>query len=429
MEQTKSASKVEVTEDDIRIPNPKFTGACEEIRTIDLNAKAGVKALYCVTNKTVKTYLFDKTMWSVEEAKQWVQDHSKEFEDAYVKAGVIREGKDIWAVASETIEDRDGDVVDVEGWDISNFKSNPVLLWMHNRANGHNGLPIGKAERIGYKVVNGAKKLVFKPVFDDSTDFNRTVKKFYEDGTLNAFSVGFLPKDEGGQELLEISGVPVPALQTALVISRMKEMNMPKEKLFDLVEVKRAIPHRHYPLAAESRGWDSNGAAGRAKIWADDSDEKYRQAFAWYDQADPTAPNAYKLSHHDVDGTNLVTVWKGVVSAMALLLRGAVAIPESDRKAVYDHLAEHYREFDKVAPDYKLIETQELKEVLDIVTEETERKTYKQTKKLMTDLRALLNEKKKAQKTISLDSNHVAALVLKGLSSRVAETSRKKGGK
>ena len=36
--------------------------------------------------------------------------------------------------------------------------------------------------------------------------------------------------------------------------------------------------------------------------------------------------------------------------------RGGVAVPERDRRAVYEHLADHYREFDKEPPDFKTIQ-------------------------------------------------------------------------
>jgi hypothetical protein len=49
-----------------------------EIKTITISAKEGIKALYCVTCKEIKTYLFDVEKWTMEEAKKWVEEH-KEF--------------------------------------------------------------------------------------------------------------------------------------------------------------------------------------------------------------------------------------------------------------------------------------------------------------------------------------------------------------
>jgi len=51
------------------------------------------------------------------------------------------------------------------------------------------------------------------------------VKKLVDDGVLNAVSVGFIPKERNGNiitraELLEISIVPVPANQEAILLSK-----------------------------------------------------------------------------------------------------------------------------------------------------------------------------------------------------------------
>jgi len=69
--------KVEVTENYIRIPVPGEEGKHEEhkIRTIDISKNEGIKALYCVDCKKIITYLFAKDKWTVDEARQWVDEH------------------------------------------------------------------------------------------------------------------------------------------------------------------------------------------------------------------------------------------------------------------------------------------------------------------------------------------------------------------
>lgn len=139
------------------------------------------------------------------------------------------EGK-LVAVASEEVEDRHGEIIEIDGWNLKNFKKNPQLLWMHNLTHGRS-LPIGKAEKTGFRMIDGKKKLVFEPVFEEITKFGRTVKRFFEEGWLNTFSVGFIGKEKEEnrylkQELLEISAVPVPALASAEIISRAKTMSL-----------------------------------------------------------------------------------------------------------------------------------------------------------------------------------------------------------
>lgn len=146
-------------------------------------------------------------------------------ETLYTKANIEITDKGMLAVASTSVVDRQGEIVSVDGWDLKNFKKNPVLLWAHN----HDEVAIGKAKNI--KVVGEGKKaqLVFEPVFHDKTPLAKAIKSLFEgdeeyEPTLNSFSVGFRPTDTDGnvytkQELLEISAVNVPANPEARVMA------------------------------------------------------------------------------------------------------------------------------------------------------------------------------------------------------------------
>lgn len=141
----------------------------------------------------------------------------------FVKAEIQREDKKLIAIASTSVEDRHGEVVDINGWDTKNFKKNPVLLWAHN----HDLPAIGYAKNL-------KKDMSFEPVFHDKTDMAKAIKALYEGYTdeegneippiLNSFSVGFKAIDMDGnkytkQELLEISAVNVPANPEARVVA------------------------------------------------------------------------------------------------------------------------------------------------------------------------------------------------------------------
>jgi len=153
------------------------------------------------------------------------------------------EGEDrtLSAVASTGIKDRDGDIIEPSGWKLKNFRKNPVILWAHTYS-GKDALPIAKATEI--KVEDG--KLKFKAKFPEKEtyEFADTVYKLYKDGWIRTFSVGFIPfkreeiddEDEGekglmrngyrytSQELLEISGCPVPSNAEAMAVRGMKDV-------------------------------------------------------------------------------------------------------------------------------------------------------------------------------------------------------------
>lgn len=134
----------------------------------------------------------------------------------YLKGSVIKSDNGFYEItASTSAIDRQGDSIDQAGWDLVNFKSNPVLLWAHD----YGSLPIGKVTDIN--VVDGSLKAVFEFAPEDANPRAAQIQKLYEGGYINASSVGLIPKERNGHvitkaELLELSLVPVPANQEAL---------------------------------------------------------------------------------------------------------------------------------------------------------------------------------------------------------------------
>jgi len=120
--------------------------------------------------------------------------------------------------------DRYGDVIEQSGWDLENFKRNPVALWMHDQRN-----PIGVWHNIRIETNRLVADLKLA-----STNLARLAKQLIDDGVLRAVSVGFLPKEANrldeknpssgylikAAELLEVSLVSVPANQDALMIAK-----------------------------------------------------------------------------------------------------------------------------------------------------------------------------------------------------------------
>jgi len=127
--------------------------------------------------------------------------------------------------ASTADMDRDGEIIDVEGWDLKNFRKNPVIMYAH----AYNTLPIGKATHIGIKEGKLKNTIEFPP--EGTYEFADIVERLVNTGYLKAESVGFIPKKwedgDGGektprrtytkQELLEISIVPIPSNPNALM--------------------------------------------------------------------------------------------------------------------------------------------------------------------------------------------------------------------
>jgi HK97 family phage prohead protease len=138
-------------------------------------------------------------------------------------------------VASDESVDRYGDIIRASGWDLSNFRRNPVLLWGHQSSQP----PIGSVPDIRIEGTRLVADVEFRP--EGESDLADDVCLGVKGGIISAVSVGFLPTAEPkyiwaaddpnhegwptgyefvGQELLELSVVSVPANPQALALAR-----------------------------------------------------------------------------------------------------------------------------------------------------------------------------------------------------------------
>lgn len=149
---------------------------------------------------------------------------------------VASDGDGLEFVLSDATVDRYGDIVDPAGWDLRNFKKNPIALFGHQSS-----FPIGRWENLrvdGGKLI-GRLKLAAKGTSARIDELIALV----EQGILRAVSVGFRPlmaepvdpqKPYGAQrylkqELLETSLVAVPANPAALAMA--KSLNLSPETI------------------------------------------------------------------------------------------------------------------------------------------------------------------------------------------------------
>ncbi len=296
-------------------------------------------------------------------------------------------------VLTRRIRDRQGDILEPAGVRLKSFRKNPVVLWAHD----YRGLPIGKS--LWEKAQGDA--LIAKVRFAN-TDFAQQVWQLVQSGFLNSWSVGFVPIQaepvkEGGKftgyrikewELLEYSAVPVPANPEALTVevrSRIShpvllkslglletdkdadepmqgQASQPEGSVSSLVpaeERRGAIPYKETPKDPEDAPWDGPKEVRQAEV------EDLKIMCAWVAPEHADTKQGYKLPHHRAKGHKVV--WKGVAAAMAALLgaRGGVNIPEKDKKAVFQHLAKHYKQFDKEPPELRSYSRAEADKIFD----------------------------------------------------------------
>lgn len=149
---------------------------------------------------------------------------------------VASSGDGMEFVLSDATVDRYGDVVEPGGWDLRNFKKNPIALF------GHSGsFPIGKWSNLR---VEGGKLIGKLNLASRGTSARiDELISLVEQGILRAVSVGFRPlaaepidpdKPWGAQrytksELLETSLVSIPANPAALALA--KSLNLSSETM------------------------------------------------------------------------------------------------------------------------------------------------------------------------------------------------------
>ena len=126
---------------------------------------------------------------------------------------------------STPTQDRYHDTIDQNGWQLENFRKNPVVLWAHD----YSQPPVAKSVNVWVEDGKLKSRDQFTP--RDLYPFGFMVYELYKNGFLNAKSVGFQPityafnNETDGvefytQELLEHSCVPVPANPEALVSAK-----------------------------------------------------------------------------------------------------------------------------------------------------------------------------------------------------------------
>ena len=132
-------------------------------------------------------------------------------------------------VLSDETADRYGDVIAADGWELSNFKRNPIALFGHNSS-----FPIGNWKDL--HVENGALRGHLQLAPAGTSERIDELRKLVEAGILRAVSVGFLPlkKEKMNehadeyfgpfkylkQELIETSLVSIPANPNALSVAK-----------------------------------------------------------------------------------------------------------------------------------------------------------------------------------------------------------------
>ncbi len=289
--------------------------------------------------------------------------------------GINKEEHRVKVYVSTASVDRDKEIILPEAWKkrIHYYVDHPVLLSSHRYDDLRK--QIGIATELG--VDEKGLWANFEYFVGEGNEEADWAWKLVEKG-IASYSVGFIPyKWEDGEkeyrrkytdvELVEISQVLVPSNREAIMNSfntfdeaTREVASMVLKEFFDKegkdeMEEKGVIPYKETPKAPEDTPWNGPKEVKEADV------KDLKVMCAWYDSENPDIKASYKLPHHRAK--DHYVVWRGVAAAMGALLgaRGGVNIPEKDKRGVYNHLAKHYKQFDKEPPEFKEYTELELK--------------------------------------------------------------------
>jgi len=149
---------------------------------------------------------------------------------------IREESREVDFICSTEALDAHGTVIKQDGWDLSRFTRNPVVLWCHNRSVDE--LPVGHA--VSFGVENNKLIATIRIATIEANPKAEHVWQSIRQKTLRGVSVGFMPleyhweKDaEGGDEhlvfdrqvLCEISITPLPSNPEGLARTRQIAMD------------------------------------------------------------------------------------------------------------------------------------------------------------------------------------------------------------
>lgn len=222
------------------------------------------------------------------QAKIIEQLQSKEMQDFVSKTLASEDSGRFKIVISTQDEDRQGEIIDQNGWDFTKYLLNPIVLWAHD----YKQLPLGVTDKLYKEGNNLIAEGRFAP--GDCNPFAQQVRKLYDLGMVRTASVGLIGKEAKGNvitksELLEWSFVPVPANPFALKLDSVKENGIDLELVRSKgIEIKTEDEPEAKPeeTKEEEKGMTEDILDGAAELRGEKFAYTDPMMFAWWDFLD-----------------------------------------------------------------------------------------------------------------------------------------------
>ena len=245
------------------------------------------------------------------------------------------------------VVDADGDIVEPTAFNASIADNLPIPV-----LSGHDqGKLVGKVVFAQPRLIEGDEYRLFTRIqMNMDTEAGRDAFSNVAGDFVREWSVGFnIPKESDvSQEGSDVSTVVrrIANLDWVEVSSVIRGSSPSTEtvaaKASPVVGEEKGAISSHLTAWVED-AWDGSLMRGRIKGGA----AVLRAAHAWVDpDGDPELKSSYKYLHHHIgrNGRGGAANVRASTTALANLNARRTAIPENDRRGVYNHLARHLRE-------------------------------------------------------------------------------------
>lgn len=248
------------------------------------------------------------------------------------------------------VVDKDGDVTLPDAF----TDGEQVSISAYNHTSWGGVLPVGKGT---IRALKSGEAVLEGQFFMDTQLGRETFQVVKNMGAQQEWSYGFdvvehsFGEHDGKQvrflkklKVTEVSPVLLGAGENTRTVAVKARKSSPGE---GPVEFKRAIrPHKS---AVTARPWDEYAVT---EAIGDASVSDLRSVYAWAD-GDPETKASYRFPHHH--GVGGPANIRALVTGIAVLngAKGKWDGPDEDRKAIYEHLAQHLKDADREPPELR----------------------------------------------------------------------------
>lgn len=260
-------------------------------------------------------------------------------------------------IATFDVIDKDGDVSTRDTF----ADGEEILVSAYNHQSWGGALPVGK----GRIRLTSSEALVDTQFFLDTTAGKDTFAVVKQLGPRQEWSYGYdiLDAEAGtfdGKRVQFLKRVKVheasPVIQGAGVNTRTLSVKAAKDPQKAIEEARNVSDYRAavrpHETPTSTKAWSAHTA--EAQLDATPSILELRSMYAWCDpNGDPEVKASYRFAHHDGPGgpANLRACVAGIAKLNGAA--GGPGIPDDDRRGVYNHLAAHLVDADRVPAELR----------------------------------------------------------------------------